>query len=110
MNLEKRLFRIEDNDEMKHNVRSQVAKIINTSAWENKLDISQKVMMKTIQQLRKNKNIHVCQADKGNVTVVMNYDEYDSKLLSMLNAFPYKKLTQDPHSNMKKPLKTLSNK
>ena len=51
---------------------------------------------KTIRELNVNKNIIILPADKGNVTVVLNTVDYESKIRNLLDNPNYKKLTSNP--------------
>ena len=46
--------------------------------------------------LRKNDDIKIVQADKGNVTVVMNASDYEKKAEDILGAAPFVVLPSDP--------------
>lgn len=67
--------------------------------------IIRNIGMKTHNFLKQNKDIIVCKADKGNVTVILDKKEYDEKCLSLLNdSKVYQKLTSDPTQNIQKEL------
>ena len=52
---------------------------------------------KALKELKNNESIMILPADKGRATVIMDKDDYDRKMVSMLNdADVYKKLTRDP--------------
>ena len=52
------------------------------------------------------KSIVILPADKGNVTVVMNREEYDSKIKAMLDGDGYHKVKTDPTSKIEKVVNT----
>jgi hypothetical protein len=53
-------------------------------------------------------NFFILKADKGNKTVVMDWTEYDDKILNMLNdQQTYKKLRKDPRNVCEKQMKKL---
>ena len=64
------------NDEIKNNIRTTVAKIMDRTDWKTPDDKNTQLIKKTIAQIKKNKEIMVCKADKGNMTVIMNTKEY----------------------------------
>ena len=105
-NLEQRLYRIENLEEMKNDVRIRVSNIINSHPWEQKLNRDQLIVSRTIRNLKLNSQLHICKADKGNQTVIMNKEDYDKKVITMLKAFPYKKLSKDPTANYEKVIKS----
>jgi len=80
-NLEQWLYRIENQDEMKNNVRIQIANIIDSHSWEQKLDRNQLILNKTLRSLKQNSQLHICKADKGNQTVILNKDDYNNKVM-----------------------------
>ena len=51
-----------------------------------------------LKELKAMEGIVILPADKGNATVVMERDEYDSKMSELLNSTTYKKLKKDPTS------------
>lgn len=58
--------------------------------------------------LRKNKDIVILKADKGNATVVMNRTDYDQKMQNMLqDANTYRLLPKDPAKSTETKMKTL---
>jgi len=76
--------------------------------WKTPDDKNTQLIKKTIAQIKRNKEIMVCKADKGNMTVIME-EEYTTKVKNMINSFPYKKLDRNPNSNFEKVLKTSLN-
>ena len=52
--------------------------------------------------MRQNKEIIILPADKGNLTVVLSFEEYKEKALDLLNAPPFLKLKRDPTANTEK--------
>ena len=75
-------------------VRFQVSQVLST-AKPPRANIS-KEERAAIQGLRRGPSIHILKADKGNATVIMRQDEYDSKMESLLNTSTYTKLSRDP--------------
>jgi hypothetical protein len=51
---------------------------------------------KEIDTISKDKSIKMLKADKGNVTVVMDSEEYEKKLNTLVNTAEYKLLDRDP--------------
>jgi hypothetical protein len=49
-----------------------------------------------IKELAKDKSIKILKADKGNVTVVMDTEDYENKLTAMVNTEEYRKINRDP--------------
>ena len=49
-----------------------------------------------IRDLRKDKEIVVLSADKGNETVVMNQSDYTAKMEALLEDSVYRRLKRDP--------------
>ena len=97
MQVDRGLERAEElTDEEKNNIRREVANVLSNHPWH--IDEQQKfhLVIKTIRDLQSYKNIMIVKADKGNTTVIMNVDDYDVKINSMLEQFPYKKLQRDP--------------
>jgi len=64
MNLENRLYRIEEHEEMKNNVRQAVAHLLNTNNWTREIEEKHRVILRTVNKLQKQINIHICKADK----------------------------------------------
>jgi len=77
--------------------------------WKTPDDKNTQLIKKTIAQIKKNKEIMICKADKGNMTVMMDTKEYITKVNNTINSFPYKKLDRNPNSNYEKVLKTSLN-
>ena len=50
--------------------------------------------------LRKNKDIIVLQADKGNATVVLDTVDYEKKAMAILDHPPFRQLQKDPTSQI----------
>ena len=61
-----------------------------------------KRMRCVITNLRKDDSIVILPADKGNTTVVVDKEEYRSKILSLLEDETYKKLKRDPTMKIEK--------
>ena len=55
-------------------------------------------LRKTVEQLSKDKSIVIIKADKGNATVVLNRQDYEDKLNTMLEDGTYRKLKKNPTS------------
>ncbi|XP_068918321.1 uncharacterized protein [Tenebrio molitor] len=52
--------------------------------------------MKALSELRKDKDIVILRADKGNITVIMDQNEYNDKISQLLDPEHYTKLKKDP--------------
>jgi hypothetical protein len=76
-------------------VRQEVAREIRRESTR-KSTKGDSTMINVLQNLRKDKNIIITRADKGNATVIMNRREYEEKVLSLLSDGPYKLLPKDP--------------
>ena len=61
-----------------------------------------KCQMLAFWQLEKYKNIVILPADKGNVSVVLNKDDYNQKMNDLLNDASYKRLRNNPTSKVEK--------
>jgi len=105
INLENRLNRIEDETEMKNNVRTSVANIIEKETWTRNLTPQEALIIKCVNSIKNNKKIIVNKADKGNLVVIMNKSKYMDKISSMLRDKPYKLLPRDPTADYEKTLK-----
>lgn len=57
---------------------------------------------KCLSNMRKNNNICIMKADKGNSTVIMDRNEYEEKIVDLLKQGPYKTSTDRPNSYRKK--------
>ena len=64
--------------------------------------------IQALHNLRKDKSIIVLSADKGNATVVL--EDYNQKMLDLLNNPSYKAIATDPTIYLEKTTKTLINK
>jgi hypothetical protein len=81
-------------------LRAGVSKILqSTSHPQSNLPNN---LRRAANNLRKDQDIVILPADKGNVTVVMNKGEYTDKILSMLDDGTYKKLKGDPTCNVER--------
>ena len=54
------------------------------------------------QILKKDSNIVILEADKGNATVVMDKEEYENKVQDILGKQPFRKLSRDPTKSYEK--------
>ncbi|XP_039221239.1 uncharacterized protein LOC120318067 [Crotalus tigris] len=61
---------------------------------------------KALTNLRKDNNIIILPADKGNATVVMNTSDYQAKLSNLLQDPTYKPLNTDPNTYLEKTTKS----
>jgi hypothetical protein len=88
-----------------------------TTADEIRLDISQALRKhknpkpnttredrSAIKSPRQNKYIHILLADKGNATAVMDWVEYDHKVMDILNSDSYRELWRDPMAAIERKL------
>lgn len=78
-------------------VRNGVTKII-TQHWKpNMVYIEWKPWIKNaIKSLKQRHNVIIGKADKNNCVVIMDKDEYNSKMHNMVNTGPYNPITHDP--------------
>jgi hypothetical protein len=67
--------------------------------WKVEIHFS-KQEEEAVLNLSKEKNIKILKADKGNVTVVMDKEEYEEKLEVMVMTQDYRKLKGDPTSKI----------
>ena len=65
-----------------------------------------KEMRAAMKTLKEDKSIVILPADKGNVTVVMNREDYDSKMKEMVNGDGYHKVKTDPTNKIEKAINT----
>jgi len=91
---------------MKNEVRQAVAHLLSTNDWTRQIDEKHQTILRTVHKLRKQNNIYICKADKGNMTVIMDTEDYKKKISDMLTKFPYRKFSQDPTPNYEKTIKT----
>jgi hypothetical protein len=62
---------------------------------------------KIITELKKDKDIHITQADKGNLTVILNAADYKQKMMDIVSdEDTYKKVSSDPTNKIEKLLNT----
>lgn len=85
-------------------LRAEVSKILQR-AKPPKPNIDKR-MKRALADLRKDDTIVILKADKGNATVVMNREEYRTKMLHMLDDPTYKKLKSDPTQRIEKKITT----
>ena len=57
--------------------------------------------MRALNSLKNNKNIKIMKADKGNVTVVLDNDEYEYKMKNLLTTNDYTILQKNPMQKVK---------
>ncbi|GJQ75525.1 hypothetical protein Trydic_g17611 [Trypoxylus dichotomus] len=57
---------------------------------------------KALEDIRRNQNLIVVRADKGNATVVMDRQDYNMKIQMLLDTDHYKKLSKDPTMKVEK--------
>ena len=93
-------LREEENQERAERARAAIAGILRTAKPPPPNTTSEERQAMT--ELRKNDKITVLQADKGNVTVVMNTTDYEKKAQSLLGAAPFVELPRDPTSRNEK--------
>jgi len=59
-------------------------------------------LFQSIKSLKSDKKIVILRADKGNMTVILDRPEYESKITSMLETGPYEQLLENPTKEIKK--------
>ena len=87
-------------DEAKQQLRMEVSKAL-CEAKSPKQNI-EKQLRCAITNLRKDESIVILPVDKGNATVIMDKEDYRSKILDMLKDPTYKKLKCDPTTKNEK--------
>lgn len=60
--------------------------------------------LRAVQELRRDDSIVILPADKGNVTVVMNRNDYNSKMEALLQSTDYEIVKKDPTAKLEKML------
>jgi hypothetical protein len=95
-----------ESDLMKDTIRMEIAKEIQ-KAKKSKKDKIPSPYVPIMKNLRNDSSIVILRADKGNSTVIMNRKDYDTKILSMLNAGPYEIIRQDPTPETVKKVKRI---
>ncbi len=84
-------------DSVKVEVREKVKyNILRHHKAQHKIERRTEKYRKIVENLRKNKNIHIVKADKGNSTVILNKAEYENKMNDHLTEGPYKMLPNNP--------------
>ena len=78
--------------------RATVAGVLRTARPPKQNSSSQEG--EAINALRKNKDIIVLQADKGNATVVLDTVDYEKKAMAILDHSPFRQLQKDPTSRI----------
>ena len=74
--------------------RAAVSSVLR-SAKRPKANVS-KEERKALSTLRKDKNIVVLEADKGNATVVMDATAYEQKAMDIIGEHPFRRVPRDP--------------
>jgi len=87
--------------------RAKVTSILDNEMNKQQWDKTEKFMARTVEQtqrfLKKNKNILILEADKGNVTVAMEKEVYDIKIQNIINdMMAYRRLQKDPTTTLHK--------
>ena len=90
----------------KADLRNSVAGILKNAKITHKNTSREE--WKAIQSIAKDKTIKVLPADKGRTTVILDTEQYENKMLTMLqDETTYEVLKKDPTEDKKKKLKTL---
>ena len=76
------------------NARAAIANIIR-KAKPPKSNISRTEQV-ALRELKNNEEIIIARADKGNTTVLLDSNEYETKAKELLDAKPFQKLSKDP--------------
>ncbi|OXA46730.1 putative nicotine oxidoreductase [Folsomia candida] len=108
INIEICLQDFEINDNAKNQIRSGVARILNKE--KNKPDpnkIKYADLTKKLSSLKHDPSIIIVPADKGNATVIMDKDDYNSKVIELLSDPTYQVLNYDPTHRLEQKIKTL---
>ena len=85
-------------------VRQEVTRVLRTARPPKKnLSTEERQALKS---LRDNKNIIILPADKGNATVVMDVEEYNNKIQTLLRDPAYVQINSDPTTYLEKTTKT----
>ncbi|KAK5648272.1 hypothetical protein RI129_003164 [Pyrocoelia pectoralis] len=104
------------------NVEAALHNVEQTKADEIKLDVINVLrksknpkpnispkQLNTLNKLKKNENILVLPADKGNATVIVNTSDYHERMLNLINSPEYKMNKSDPTTYLEKKTKTIIN-
>ena len=79
---------------MAEEARQETVRIIKTSSRpRDNLTRAERAALKT---LKKNTNLTILQADKGNATMVLNTVDYKQKITSLLEDPSYRRLARNP--------------
>ncbi|XP_074031353.1 uncharacterized protein [Leptinotarsa decemlineata] len=89
--------------ETAEDIRHEVAHVLKTQK-PPKSNLPRKER-NAFQNLKKNKNIIITPADKGNATVVMNTTDYQKKMMNILQDGSYKPSARDPTTYLEKTTK-----
>ena len=86
-------------DKAKH-LRKTVSEILQKA--KRPKDNLDKHLHRAVRDLRKNDDITILPADKGNATVIMDCTEYEKKMLDLLADPTYRRLKRDPTTKVEK--------
>jgi hypothetical protein len=78
---------------MAEKARQETVRIIKSSSKPK--DNLTRVEMEALRNLKKNPNLTILPADKGNATVILNTVDYKQKITSLLEDPSYRRLTRD---------------
>lgn len=87
--------------------RTKMTSMIENHNNKHRLNERERFLLHTVDQTKKflnrNKNLLILNADKGNVTVAMEKDDYDLKMCNILNdMMTYRRINKDPTSYLQK--------
>lgn len=87
--------------------RTKLTSMLENHMNKHSLTMRDRFVLNTVEQTRtflhKNKNILILNADKGNVTVAMEKEDYESRMNDVLNdMMTYRRINKDPTSSLQK--------
>jgi hypothetical protein len=109
LSVENILIHSEGQEEIKESVRIAVATEIQKVSKNLQHSNRDPGIIKTLKNLRQDRSIVILKADKGNSTVIMNRNDYDFKIQTMLAEGPYTLLKSDPTEDVRKQVKEFCN-
>ncbi|KFD46687.1 hypothetical protein M513_12455 [Trichuris suis] len=101
--VEQSLINVEPNKA--NQIRGAISTILTRTKYTPKKNLTL-MEMKILKDIKKDKNIIITRADKGNAVVVLNRNTYTSNVKQLLVTGSYKPIKVDPTDNVRKRLKT----
>ncbi|KFD48300.1 hypothetical protein M514_10792 [Trichuris suis] len=86
-------------------IRGAISSILTRTKYTPKKNLSL-MEMKILEDLKKDNNIIITRADKGNAVVILNGEMYINNVKQLLDTASHKSIQVDPTDNVRKKLKT----